>query len=154
MRLRVKGRPLLREYPPDFALKRLGGGTAGLLSFEGAHRRHPPLDPHYISHNTRTTMRSRSLTPLVVASSALAFGDDLTWNRRDVIHQTQAVVLGLLNTAPLVANAVPSPYCANGEGSDCDRLAGGNEYIKSLQRQSIENKAANQRVRREEGQNA
>lgn len=48
--------------------------------------------------------------------------------------------------APLVANF--RHRTANGEGSDCERLAGGNEYIKSLQRRSIENKEANERVRR------
>ena len=85
------------------------------------------------------------LTPFVVSSLAFGTNRKSTWNRREAIQQTQAAVLSLLSTAPLVANAIPSPYCANGEGSDCDRLAEGNEYIKSLQQRSIENKEANQR---------
>ncbi|EJK46927.1 hypothetical protein THAOC_34382 [Thalassiosira oceanica] len=80
------------------------------------------------------------LTPLFVAS-CLAFGGNRKSTRRDVIHQTQTVVLSFM--APLVANF--RHRTANGEGSDCERLAGGNEYIKSLQRRSIENKEANER---------
>ena len=34
-------------------------------------------------------------------------------------------------------------YCAYGEGSDCEDLAGGNPYILELQRKSAANKQAN-----------
>mmetsp|Transcript_1912 Transcript_1912/g.4161 ORF Transcript_1912/g.4161 Transcript_1912/m.4161 type:complete len:141 (+) Transcript_1912:123-545(+) len=72
-------------------------------------------------------------------------------SRREFFKYTAAsigVVAGILN--PLSANAdiVRSPgKCANGEGEGCDSLAGGNEFIRSLQKKSSENREANQRVR-------
>mmetsp|Transcript_1913 Transcript_1913/g.4163 ORF Transcript_1913/g.4163 Transcript_1913/m.4163 type:complete len:183 (+) Transcript_1913:123-671(+) len=70
-------------------------------------------------------------------------------SRREFFKYTAAsigVVAGILN--PLSANAdiVRSPgKCANGEGEGCDSLAGGNEFIRSLQKKSSENREANQR---------
>jgi len=49
---------------------------------------------------------------------------------------------------PADADVLRSPGpCANGEGGGCDALSDENEYIRSLQSRSRDNREANQRVR-------
>ena len=47
-----------------------------------------------------------------------------------------------------IANAavIQSQYCASGLGEGCDQLNEGNEFIKSLQQKSLENKEKYQKV--------
>lgn len=75
-------------------------------------------------------------------------------NRRDALHRAATAGLGFLalptSPAPSNADVIRAPgRCANGEGDGCADLAGDNDLIQSLQRKSSENKAANQRVGRE-----
>ncbi len=72
-------------------------------------------------------------------------------SRRDFFQRTVAsigLVTGVINPLSANADVIRSPgKCANGEGEGCDSLAGENEFIRSLQRRSSENREANQRVR-------
>ena len=75
-------------------------------------------------------------------------------NRRDVLRCVATGCLASLATAttaaiaPANADVLRSPGpCANGEGGGCDALSDDNEYIKSLQSKSRDNREANQRVR-------
>ena len=47
------------------------------------------------------------------------------------------------------AAVLQSEPCTSGEGSSCDDLAGGNEFIKTLQKKSAENRAKNEKVGRD-----
>ncbi len=78
---------------------------------------------------------------------------DAPSTRRDILKQTTTSlgILTLLSTttkpAPTNAAVIRAPgKCANGEGDGCDSLAEDNEFIKSLQKQSSDNREANQRV--------
>jgi len=64
--------------------------------------------------------------------------------RRTVLQSTMAAVSGGLLMQPNESKAViESKVCTAGVGDGCDDLAEGNEFIKSLQRKSAENREAN-----------
>lgn len=85
------------------------------------------------------------------SASAFGFGAD----RRQVLDtfsntfQSAVVASSVLGAAalPHPANAVSlNKVCTAGVGGDCDDLAEGNEFIKSLQKKSAENREANLKV--------
>lgn len=101
----------------------------------------------------------RSLLFLALATPVAAFQGNppkvpaaaATTSRRDIFQQTANLVsIAILsnNAAPANADVIRAPgKCANGEGDGCDSLAEDNEFIRSLQKKSSENREANQKVR-------
>ena len=101
----------------------------------------------------------RSLLFLALATPLAAFQGNppkvpaaaATTSRRDIFQQSANLVsIAILsnNAAPANADVIRAPgKCANGEGDGCDSLAEDNEFIRSLQKKSSENREANQKVR-------
>eukprot|EP00546_Thalassionema_frauenfeldii_P014344 CAMPEP_0178917310 /NCGR_PEP_ID=MMETSP0786-20121207/13174_1 /TAXON_ID=186022 /ORGANISM="Thalassionema frauenfeldii, Strain CCMP 1798" /LENGTH=191 /DNA_ID=CAMNT_0020590843 /DNA_START=57 /DNA_END=632 /DNA_ORIENTATION=- len=63
--------------------------------------------------------------------------------RREFLNKMSATTMisSLLFSRSAEAGVIQSEQCTMGEGTGCEDLAGGNEYIRSLQKKSAENKA-------------
>ena len=79
-------------------------------------------------------------------------------SRNNFFKQSLASVIGgsffsqnanaaAFDAVPQSSKVLRADKCAYGEGSGCESLAGDNEFIKELQRKSLENKEAAQKVR-------
>ena len=71
------------------------------------------------------------------------------FNRRDILTRSlSAIVTTSIAFIPNASNAavLQSGSCASGEGEACDQLADGNEFIRSLQKKSAENREKNEQV--------
>ena len=77
--------------------------------------------------------------------------------RRLIMQRTAAAGAGFLATVvsaadPAGADVIRSPgKCANGEGEGCDSLAENNPLVRRLQKQSSDNREANERVNNNNG---
>ena len=85
-----------------------------------------------------TTERNMSRNQFLKQSMALVFGGSLF---------SQHANAAAIDATPQGSKILRADKCAYGEGSGCDSLAGENEFIKELQRKSMENKEAAQKVR-------
>jgi hypothetical protein len=128
-------------------------GAGALSRLLGAPTtRHRDRDP---SHAATSRGVGGSGAAVAAAAPAPTGGVRAAFTRRDVLRRgaTTGCLLGSIAAgtaaiAPADADVLRSPgRCANGEGGGCDALSDGNEYIKSLQSKSRENREANQRVR-------
>ena len=155
-----------RRLPPLLTIiLAFAATTVPLASAFGAGAPPPPLlgSPTTTRHHDRdpshsaTSSRGVGSRPggcggtVVVVAAAPApttGGGRAAANRRDVLRSVATGCLASLATAPANADVLRSPGpCANGEGGGCDALSDENEYIKSLQSRSRDNREANQRVR-------
>lgn len=155
-----------RRLPPLLSiLLAFAATTVPLASAFGAGAPPPPLlgSPTTTRHHDRDPSHSASSsrgvgsrpgggggTVVVVAAAPAPTtgGGRAAANRRDVLRSVATGCLASLATAPANADVLRSPGpCANGEGGGCDALSDENEYIKSLQSRSRDNREANQRVR-------
>lgn len=156
-----------RRLPPLLTIiLAFAATTVPLASAFGAGAPPPPLlgSPTTTRHHDRdpshsaTSSRGVGSRPgggggtVVVVAAAPApttgGGRVAAADRRDVLRSVATGCLASLAIAPANADVLRSPGpCANGEGGGCDALSDENEYIKSLQSRSRDNREANQRVR-------
>jgi len=93
------------------------------------------------------SLSAKGSKPATVKSTANVAGLE----RRDLLHSSVAAVFGASCLSfPERSDAEPisvlrSKGCYRGEGEACDDLAGDNEFIRSLQRKSAENREMNDR---------